>query len=785
MKLKESVCALFGRRSPSAHCAKAAVFALAMALCLGMTVYCHFVKGTDVVFTHLFYIPIVMAGFWWPRRAVYVALVFAAALLSSHYFSGLAASWMTDFLRCGVFTFVAFVVGNLRRRYEAEQAAVREAQGYCDKLVRHASGPIVVWDDKGRISVFNRAMEELTGRKAQDMAGRHVDVLFPASVRGQAVEKLEHMAAGGLAEAVEIPISRGDGTEAKCVWNSANLYSPDGEKRIATMALGQDVTKAKEMEHALRRSEQQYRTMIEHCNDLIWTKDRDGHFSFINRRAQEITGHNAEELFGKTCENIVAPRDTHKLRRVYNDSLAGKPRTFDVTLRSAGGQEIDLLVNAAPVYDGEEVVGTVSFGMDVTERKRAEQDKGDLRKQLCQAQKMDAVGRLAGGIAHQLNNLLTVVQGYADFALASLPEGTALQADVREIRTAAIRSADLIRQLLIFARCGMAPQGAVKLNDVITGMAAMLKSQLTEKIRLDLALEEGLWQVDGDPEHLQQVIVNLVLNARDAMPEGGELLIRTENVVLKHKPAGASLEMRPGKYVRLSVRDSGTGINEKVIGRIFDPFFTTKGVGQGSGLGLSVVYGVVKQHHGWVDVESHVGEGSVFRVYLPLSSELLPGETAREVVIDTCKGHGERVLLVEDNDPVRRFAARGLAANGYVVSEAATAHEAEELFNRQKGDFAVIFSDVVLPDESGPHLVKRLREKRPDVRAVFATGYTKGRGDWNLLEEGGYAYILKPYSLHEMLALVHCELTATKPGGIAARCGETLQADSPSVQPES
>ena len=748
------------------HNVKAAVFAAAVAVCLGLTFYCHFVKGTDVVFTHLFYVPVVMAGFWWPRRSVAVALVLALCLLISHGLSGLHASWVTDGLRCAVFFMVAFVVGQLKQRYEAEQQALREAQGYCDKMVRHASGPIVVWDGEGRISVFNQTLETMTGLRASDMIGRSMETLFPESMRGEIAATFQRMAEGGAGKAMEAPIRGVDGKEIVCLWNSANLYSADGKQCVATMALGQDITRVRETERALRRSEQQYRTMVEYSNDLIWTKDSAGRFDFLNRRAQEATGHLQEELCGKTCEALVASKNSSKLKQIYNESLAGRPQTFDVSVRTANGQIIDLLVNTAPVYDGDQVTGTVSFGMDVTERRQAEQTRASLQTQLCQAHKMDAVGRLAGGIAHQLNNLLTVVLGYSDYALTSLEPGTALHTDLREIRTASVRAADLIRQLLLFGRTGLTPSTTVRLNDVITGVAAMLKSQLPDNVQFALSLEEGLWAVDGDADHLRQILVNLVLNARDAMTNGGELLVRTENVFLRHRPAGASLDMRPGKYVRLSVRDTGCGIDEKILGRIFDPFFTTKDVGQGSGLGLSVVYGIAKQHRGWVDVDSNIGEGSVFSVYLPVSSVQPSVESSREVVVDTCKGHGERILLIEDSEAVRKFALYGLSGNGYVVSAAADAREAEELVLREKGHFDLIFSDVVLPDESGPHLVKRLREKYPRMKAVFATGYTKGRGDWNLIEEGGYAYILKPYSLHEMLALLHCELTATKPGNI-------------------
>ena len=747
------------------HNLKAVVFAMVMALCLGMTGYCHFVKGTDVVFTHLFYVPIVMAGFWWPRRAVVVALILASCLLASHTLSGLHAPWLTDLLRCAIFVMVAFVVGRLKRRYEAEQQALREAQGYCDKMVRHASGPIVMWDGEGCISVFNQTLEKMTGVRAQDMIGKPVETIFPESLHGGIVAQFQRMAEGGAGEAMEAPIRGAGGDEILCVWNAANLYSADGRKCIATMGLGQDVTRVRETERALRRSEQQYRTMVEYSNDLIWTKDCEGRFDFLNRRAQEATGHSETDLFGKTCESIVEAGESSKLKRIYTESLAGRPQTFDVSVKAANGQVIDLLVNTAPVYDGDRVTGTVSFGMDVTERRRAEQARTSLQTQLCQAHKMDAVGRLAGGIAHQLNNLLTVVLGYADYALTSLTPGTALHTDVHEIRQASVRAADLIRQLLLFARNGLTPSTTVKLNDVVGGVAAMLKSQLPDNVQFSLSLEDGLWAIDGDVDHLRQILVNLALNARDAMPDGGELLVRTENVYLRHRPAGASLEMRPGKYVRLSVRDMGCGIDERNLGRIFDPFFTTKDVGQGNGLGLSVVYGIAKQHHGWVDVDSTTGEGSVFSVYLPVSAEVPPQEEGSpDIVVDACRGHGERILLIEDNEAVRKFALRGLSGNGYIVSAASDAREAEELVLREKGRFDLIFSDVVLPDESGPHVVKRLREKFPQMKAVFATGYTKGRGDWNLIEEGGYAYILKPYSLHEMLALLHCELMAVKPG---------------------
>ncbi|MEC4684134.1 MAG: GAF domain-containing protein [Nitrospirota bacterium] len=390
----------------------------------------------------------------------------------------------------------------------------------------------------------------------------------------------------------------------------------------------------------------------------------------------------------------------------------------------------------------------------IMDRRQAEEEKGKIQAQLLQAQKMEAVGTLAGGVAHDFNNLLTAIRGYVDLVMMKVDESEPFYRNLKQIRNASMRAADLTRQLLLFSRKQPMEFIHLNINRTIDDLLKMLNRLIGEDIAIRTYPEPDIWMVRADPGSIEQVIMNLAGNARDAMPDGGSLTIRTENVLLDEEYCKVILEARPGRFVCLSVEDTGAGMNKKTVQHIFEPFFTTKEAGKGTGLGLSVVYGIVKQHEGWINVSSKSGLGSTFRIYLPASSVKSEDEARKENPVQKLQGSGERILLVEDEEGVRGFASEALRGSGYVVIEAANVQEALEIFEREKGDFHLILSDVVLPDNSGLHLVDQLLSYKPDLQVLLSSGYTDQKSQWRLIRERKFRFLQKPYALGDLLQAV-------------------------------
>jgi len=384
-----------------------------------------------------------------------------------------------------------------------------------------------------------------------------------------------------------------------------------------------------------------------------------------------------------------------------------------------------------------------------TERKRAEEEKERAQAQLLQAQRMNGIGTLVSGVAHEFNNLLGAIQGFAELAMMQVDEADPSHADLRKIVGVAERGARLTRQLLLYGRKHPMEPTLLNLNGMVGHLLEMLNRLIGEDIAINIDLEPDLWTVRADGSSIEQMIMNLAINAREAMSEGGNLTINTENVTLDEEDCKAIPEARPGKFVCLSVADTGVGMDEEIMQRIFEPFFTTKKAG--AGLGLSVVYGIVKQHEGWIDVYSEPGQGSTFKVYLPALTIKPEDEIEETISLQDLQGSGERILLVEDEEDVREFLARVLRENGYVVFGSANAKEAIDIFETEKGEFHLVFTDVVLPDSDGLQLVDQLLSRNPQLGVLLNSGYTDDRSQWPVIRERGFPFLQKPYALARLL----------------------------------
>jgi CheY-like chemotaxis protein len=367
---------------------------------------------------------------------------------------------------------------------------------------------------------------------------------------------------------------------------------------------------------------------------------------------------------------------------------------------------------------------------------------------------MEAIRRLAGGVAHEFNNLLTGIMGFSDLLLMRVGDNSTLRKDIESIKKASKQAASLSNQLLTFSRRQKVQMKVLDINDTISSIHSMVQNLLGEDIKLTLLLDPTLKEVKSNSGLINQLIINLVTNARDAMPNGGKLTISTENIVLYENESKTIPYSQPGKFVCLTLTDTGVGMDQDSIHRMFEPFFGTKEVGKGTGLGLSVVYGIIKQHEGWINVESKPGKGSTFKIYFPVTSEKVEEKTRETIKKEQFYGAGKTILVVEDEEIVRELASRVFRENGYIVFEAANSQEAMAIFEREKGEFHLVFSDVVMPGENGIQLVNNLLLQKPELKVLFSSGYTDDKSQRALIAEKGFKFLQKPYTPDELLQKV-------------------------------
>ena len=583
------------------------------------------------------------------------------------------------------------------------------------------------------------------GYPAAELEGLALEALLHPHDRAAVLAQLGALRGGAHLPSFRCRLRRRDGGYRLVDWACAPR-DDDG----VVLAAGRDVTEEVGTEERLRVSEERVRALSEGSPIGVYETDLRGAVVYANHRLQEIWGAGHGELAdGSWIERVHAGDAPEVLACLEDPAAMATEREGTLRLTLPDGRVRRVVVRSAPRRDAEgTVTGTIATVEDVTERLT-------LEEQLRQAQKMEAVGQLAGGVAHDFNNLLTVIRTYSEFVLEQLDAESPLRADTIEIQKAAGRAASLTRQLLAFSRKQALDPRSIDVNEIVRGMEPMLRRLLGEDIRIELHSAPALGAVKADAGQLEQVVMNLAVNARDAMPQGGTLTIETAPVQLTETARGGH-GVIPGPYVSLVVRDTGMGMDRATRARVFEPFFTTKEQGRGTGLGLSTVYGIVKQSEGYIWCDSTEGAGTTFTVFLPqLPEETSASDEPTEQMLD--RGSGV-VLVTEDEDPIRALSRRILEREGYTVLEARDGREAIRVAAGYPGPIELLITDLVMPNVGGTELFAHLRLLRPDLRVLFVSGYTdddivrRGLGDTRS------AFLQKPFTARALAAAAKAAL---------------------------
>ncbi|HEX2201676.1 MAG TPA: PAS domain S-box protein [Longimicrobium sp.] len=645
------------------------------------------------------------------------------------------------------------------------EAAVRRSGEYFRALIETAAEVFAVGNADGTLRYVSPAIERLTGAAPEAWLGTTLFARVHPDDRDAVRAAFDRaLAEPGVPVVAETRLRHRDGGWRAVEVACRNLLDDPAVGGIVYNA--HDVTERRGHEATLLRREQQWRALIERGQDIITVVRDTGEVGFASPSVERVLGYAPDALLGSYLFELVHPDEVPAVLDVFARAIEepGRPERVELRMRHRDGTWRILETIVTSLLHDPAVEGIVVNSRDVTERKQAEEALAASRQQFLQAQKMDAVGRLAGGVAHDFNNLLTAIRGNAELLLLDLPAGAPGAEEVEEIRRAADRAAGLTRQLLAFSRRQVLQPRVFGLNAVVRDMEKMLGRLIGEDVALVTRLADDLAHVRADPGQLEQVVMNLAVNARDAMPSGGQLIVETRNAVLDEEMRRTFPYVVPGPYVMLAVSDTGHGMDRETRERVFEPFFTTKPAGRGTGLGLSTVYGIVKQSGGYIWVYSEPGRGTTVRIYLPsVAGGARPAGPAAAAA--PARGGVETILLAEDEEPVRRLAREVLTRNGYTVLEAGDGEQALRVSERHPGRIDLLVTDVVMPAMSGRDLSALLAAARPALRVLYMSGYTEEAVARHGVLDPGTGFIEKPFTADALASAVRRVLDeAVAPG---------------------
>ncbi|MFI5840635.1 PAS domain S-box protein [Catenuloplanes sp. NPDC051500] len=641
-------------------------------------------------------------------------------------------------------------------------------------LLEAAPDAIVVVTEDGLITLINAQAQRLFGYRRQELIGRHIEILVPESARhDHPRHRQEYVHAARprpMGAGAELAARRKDGSEFPAEISLSAIRTPEG---LLIAAAIRDATGRRHAAEAQAR----LASIVLSSQDAIVGQTIDGVITSWNPSAERIYGYGADEAIGRSIIMLIPPDRVDEtrdlMRRVAGGERVDRFRTRRVR---KDGTEIAMGINFSPIIDDKDtIVGIASISRDLSGEELAEAERERLialaereriEARLQQSQRLESLGQLAGGVAHDFNNLLAVVLNYIAFIAEEVGDAAAEDAprwdpvlkDINQIQRAAERAISLTHQLLAFGRREVVKPRVLNLNTVVREVESLLQRTIGEHVRLETSLSEELWPIRADPGQLTQVLVNLAVNARDAMPGGGSLTIGTDNVTVDESYLAGRPGLQPGTYVRLQVSDTGGGMPKDVADRAFEPFFTTKPKGEATGLGLSTVYGTITQTGGQLSIYSELGVGTTISALVPASDESVPVEERPAEPDAGAAGNGETVLVVEDEDAMREVTERILTRNGYRVMTAPGGDHALEVARSHDGAIHLLLSDVIMPKMLGKEVADRVTALRPDTRVLFMSGYARP-----VLTENGtlgddVTLVSKPFSERGLLQAVRSVL---------------------------
>ncbi len=844
-----------------------------LAFCCILTYYFHSVLGSHIVFSHIFYIPIVLSAVWWRRKGVIVAVFLGVSVLLSHLFFKTNDQNIESYFRVLMFVIVSLVVARMRMHIDSAEESLQKSDIHLRALI--GTIPDLVWlkNLQGIYITCNSKFERLFGVKESDIVGKTDYDFVDKELADFFREKDKAVMVAGKPIMNEEEITYADDGHVELLETiKTPMHNSDG-RLIGVLGIARDITERKKMEAALQDSENRYRSLSEAAFEAIFISEK-GICLEQNRAAEMMFGYTSSEAVGRSGTEWIIPQDREivlnnmmsgyeepyeatalrkdgstfpaeiqgkmmhykgravrvtalrditerkrsedelreseeKVRTLYDSSsdaimLLDENGFFDCndsTLRLFGCATREEFYRRHPAdfsppaqpdgtdsmiyarnniafalkeghkrfehlhrrldgtdFPAEVLLDVMELGgrkvlqarvYDITERKKVDKEQDKLQAQLTQAQKMESVGRLAGGVAHDFNNMLSVILGHSDMALDQMDSDHPFFEGFQEIRTAAERSADLTRQLLAFARKQTITPMVLDLNEIVTSMLNMLRRLIGEDIDLSWLPGSEVWPIKVDPSQIDQVLANLCVNSRDSIEDVGKITIRTKNASPDEAYCANYPGFYPGEYVLLTVSDNGCGMDKETLDKIYEPFFTTKGIGKGTGLGLSTVYGIVKQNNGYIGASSEPGKGSAFSIYLPRHAnkpEVVQKEDSTE---PAQRGH-ETILLVEDEPSVMEMTTIMLERQGYIVLPASTPEESISLARELSGEINLLVTDVVMPEMNGRDLACKLLSFYPNLRCLFMSGYTANVIALQGVLDEGVFFIQKPFALKNL-----------------------------------
>ena len=695
------------------------------------------------------------------------------ALIDFHQ-SGRLAGLAAIFL---VLALLAFLIGLWRQQQRTallkeqikKERAIFNLKSYAEKIVASVPSGLLVLSGDLRILSANRSFLESFGLHHKDTLGRRLDEVIRAD--GLMTQIREAMHTGIVQRDVLYDLQLATRRETRPVRMTMTGIRIAEEEEARLLLTIEDLTEEERLHAARRASEQRFHDLVQTLDAIVWEADASSlRFTFVSQRAESILGYPLEHWLSETdfFAARLHPEERERVIGLFQAALAGgSDHELEFRAVTADGRAVWVRDIVHVVRDARGHAKQLrGLTVDLTERKRADEALREREEQLRQAQKMEAVGQLAGGIAHDFNNLLMVIQGDSELILRRLPAEHPMRRNAEGIREASQQAASLTRQLLAFSRKQVLAPRIVDPNLIVANMHGMLQRLLGETIQLELVAAPDTGLVKADPGQLEQVIMNLAVNARDAMPDGGRLTIATGELELDSSAAREHSEAAPGRYVMLQVSDTGTGMDQATRTRLFEPFFTTKEQGKGTGLGLSTVYGIVKQSGGHIWVQSEIGRGTTFKICLPLAEDevaIVDSAGLADVEAEPVRG-AETILLVEDARRVREVVREILEMNGYAILEARNGSEALDIVAAHTGPIHLMVTDVVMPHMSGRELAQRLATVRPETRVLFMSGYTDDAIVRHGVLEEGTAFLSKPFTPDSLSTKVREVLDAGRTG---------------------